>query len=228
MVEFFFRSDYAMTPVNAPEMLLALLLAFLCGQVIGWTYMGTHYGLSYSRSFVTSLVLLPVIVALVMMVLANNLVTAVGLMAVFAIVRFRNVLRDTLDTTFVLGCIVIGMGCGTYRYATAVAGCAALVAILLYLRFTLFGTRHKYDYILNVQWSRPFEEVDELRQLLQRHCRHIIHAGERAMADQEGAELSFRLLLRDPGRTLDLLREVRALAGITRASGITADDQSEM
>ena len=75
-------------------MLLGLLLAFLTGHVIAWVYILTHSGLSYSRSFVNSLIVMPVIVAMVMMVLSNNLVTAFGLMAVFAIVRFRNILRD--------------------------------------------------------------------------------------------------------------------------------------
>jgi len=42
-------------------------------------------------------------------VLVNNLVTAFGMMAVFAIVRFRNILRDTLDTTYILISLVIGM-----------------------------------------------------------------------------------------------------------------------
>jgi ABC-type microcin C transport system permease subunit YejE len=55
----------------------------------------THAGISYSRSFVNSLVVMPVLVSLVMQVLNNNLVTAFGLMAIFAIVRFQNILRDT-------------------------------------------------------------------------------------------------------------------------------------
>jgi fumarate reductase subunit D len=74
--------------------------------------------------------MMPVIVALVMIVLANNLVTAFGLMAVFAIVRFRNILRDTLDTAYVLAVIVLGMACGMQKFATAVLGCAAIAAVL--------------------------------------------------------------------------------------------------
>ncbi|HYV28636.1 MAG TPA: hypothetical protein VFA77_13955, partial [Candidatus Eisenbacteria bacterium] len=85
----FFRSDNAAVPINVPAMVLGLLLAFLGGHVIAWVYMFTHTGLSYSRSFVNSLVVIPIVVALVMMVLSNSLVTAFGLMAVFAIVRFR-------------------------------------------------------------------------------------------------------------------------------------------
>jgi hypothetical protein len=103
MLDSFLHGDYASAPTPLPVLALALLLAFLMGQLIAWIYMMTHDGLSYSRAFVVSLVLLPVTVALVMMVLANSLVTAFGLMAVFAVVRFRNILRDTLDTAASFG-----------------------------------------------------------------------------------------------------------------------------
>src|SRR5687767_13657671 len=141
----FFSSDYALAPMNVPAVALGLLLALVGGQTIAWVYMFTHSGLSYSRSFVSSLLVIPVVVALVMMVLSNNLVTAFGLMAVFAIVRFRNVLRDTMDTTYVLSVIVIGMACGTQKYTSAVLGCLLTCSILIYLWYTSFGSRHRYD-----------------------------------------------------------------------------------
>ncbi len=228
MVEWFFRSDYAAAPVSVPDTLLGLLLAFTCGQVMAWVYMFTHTGLSYSRTFVNSLVLIPIIVALVMMVLSNNLVTAFGLMAVFAIVRFRNILRDTLDTTYILAVIVIGMGCGTFRYATATLGCALTVTVLLYLWATAMGTRHRYDYILNLHWARPATEIDDLQGLLKRHSRKTICASQRSSEATGGTDFSYRLMLRDPNRVEDLLGELRELPGVSRVSGLTAEDESEM
>src|SRR6185295_16716639 len=108
MNDWLFRGDFVSAPTNVPAMMLGLMLAFLGGHLIAWVYMMTHSGLSYSKSFVNSLLVIPTIVALVMMVLSNSLVTAFGLMAVFAIVRFRNILRDTLDTSYVLSVIVVG------------------------------------------------------------------------------------------------------------------------
>ena len=114
-------------------MVLGLLVAFAGGHLVAWVYMLTHSGLSYSRTFVNSLVVIPTIVSLVMMVLSNNLITAFGLMAVFAIVRFRNILRDTLDTTYILSVIVIGMAAGTLKYSTAIVGCAVTLGVFIYL-----------------------------------------------------------------------------------------------
>ena len=97
------RGDFGTVPDDLEGMALGLMLAFLCGHVIAWVYMACHGGLSYSRSFVNALIVLCLIVSVVMMVMANNILVAFGLMAVFAIVRFRNVLRDTLDATYILG-----------------------------------------------------------------------------------------------------------------------------
>src|SRR6476660_6518271 len=146
------QGDYGIAPTSFQTVLLAMLRAFLMGQLIAWVYMFTHSGISYSRSFVVSLILMPVIVALVLMVLSNNLVTAFGLMAVFAIVRFRNILRDTLDTSYVLAVLAVGMGCGTQRFSVAVIATVALMVVMFYLWYIAYGTRHRYDVIVNFHW----------------------------------------------------------------------------
>ena len=171
-----------MAPLNWPAMVLGLVLALLCGHVVSWVYMVTHSGLSYSKTFVNALVLIPPIVCLVMMVLTNSVITAFGMMAVFAIVRFRNILRDTLDTTYVLSVIVLGMACGTQRFTTALVGSAVIVLVLLALWYTAFGSRHRYDLLLNLHWARPLAELMELNRLLSRHSLKATCASQRSSA----------------------------------------------
>ena len=228
MIDSLLRGDYAALPTNLPVVLLGLLLAFLFGQVIAWVYMFTHAGLSYSRSFVNSLVVMPVLVSLVMQVLNNNLVTAFGLMAIFAIVRFRNILRDTLDTTYVLSVIVLGMASGTQKFATGLLGCVLVSAILLLLWYTAFGSRHRYDLILNLHCARPLSELMSLNQLLNRHTLRAHCASQRSHEGYEGTDLSFRLLLRDSNRVEDLLHEIRDLQGVSRVTSLKAEEESEL
>lgn len=222
------QGDYGIAPTSFHTVLLAMLLAFLMGQLIAWVYMFTHSGISYSRSFVVSLILMPVIVALVLMVLSNNLVTAFGLMAVFAIVRFRNVLRDTLDTSYVLAVIVLGMACGTQKFSTAIVGTGVVVALMLYLWFTAFGSRHRYDLILNLHWSRAVSELPVLERLLARHSFKAQCANRHFDSEAVGTDISYRLLLRDPARTSDLLRELAMLPGVDQVSSMKAEDESEV
>lgn len=224
----FLRGDYGAAPTNYVALVIALLLAFACGHAIAWMYMFTHTGLSYSRSYVNTLILMPVIVALVMLILANNLVLAFGLMAIFAMVRFRSILRDTLDTAYVLAVIVIGLACGTLKFTSAIIGCLFTAGLMLYFWATAFGTRHRYDLILNIQWLRPAAELVELRQVLNRHSRATQCASQRSNEGYAGIDLSYRLLLRNPARTNELLEEVRAVKGVARVSSLQAGEESEL
>lgn len=224
----FFQGDYGSAPANWPAMFLGLLIAFAGGQIIAWVYMLTHSGLSYSRSFVNALIVMPMITCLVMMVLSNNLVTAFGMMAVFAIVRFRNILRDTLDTSYVLIVIVLGMASGTQKYASAVLGVALSSLALLYLWYTSFGSRHRYDLIVNLHWARSGKELEDLRRVLDRHSWKAHLASQRSHEGYEGTDLSYRLLLRDANRVEDLLTELRQVTGVSRVTSMLAEDESEL
>jgi hypothetical protein len=222
------HGDYGIAPTNFPALALGLLLAFAMGHIMAWVYMLTHSGLSYSRSFVNALVVMPTIVAIVMNVLSNNLVTAFGMMAVFAIVRFRNILRDTLDTTYVLTVLVIGMACGSQKFTTAVIGCGLMAIGMLSLWTTSFGSRHRYDLIVNLHWARPLGELPELTRTLNRHSRRTLCASQRSHEGYEGTDLSYRLLLRDPRRMEEMLTELRSTTGVSRVTSMQAEDESEV
>jgi hypothetical protein len=228
MTEWFFRGDFASAPTNVPAMLLGMLLAFAGGHLIAWVYMLTHSGLSYSRAFVNSLVVIPTVVSIVMTVLSNNLVTAFGLMAIFAIVRFRNILRDTLDTSYILVVIVIGMAAGTMKFSTAIISCLITSGIMIYLWATSFGSRQRYDMILNLHWTRPVGDLQDLKNLLHRHSLRTVCASQRSHEGYEGTDLSYRVLLRDPARMDEFLMEVRGMQGVTRVTGLKAEEESEI
>lgn len=207
--------------------LLSLLLAFAIGHIIGWIYAWSHHGLSYSQSFTASLVVMPVLVCLVMLLMADNLVVAFGLLAVFAVVRFRNVLKDTRDTTFVLWSIVEGMACGVLKFELAIVGGIVVTLIIVYLRISAFGGRHRYDVVLSFQLTGDLAAgVQDHRNILQRHSRRIYLASERSLTD-EGLDLSYRLLLRDPDRRVELLNELERMDGVGNVSIYARDDDSE-
>ncbi len=220
--------DFGMAPTNFPALALGLLLAFCMGHIVSWVYMITHAGLSYSRSFVNALILMPTIVALVMNILSNNLIMAFGMMAVFAIVRFRNILRDTLDTVYVLTSIVLGMACGSQKFTTALLGCALIVGVMLYLWMSMYGARHRYDLIVNLHWARTPGELPDLLQTLNRHSRRTLCASQRSHEGYEGTDFSYRVLLRNPSRVDDLIAELRETAGVSRVTSMQAEDESEL
>jgi hypothetical protein len=226
-IDMMFFSDPGSHSQGPEGYLLMLAMAFAVGHVIGWVYMLTHRGLSYSQSFTASLVVIPVIVALIMALMTGEIVIAFGLLAVFAVVRFRNVLKDTRDTTFMLWTLVEGMAIGTQRFGLALVGCMAVGFVFLYLRTTSFGGRHRYDVILSLHVSAEQQISKALREILKRHCARTQLASQRHLAT-DLLDLSYRVLMRDPAMSQELLSELEATEGIAHVSLYHREDESEM
>lgn len=223
-----FEGDFGLEPANYLMLAVGVLLAFAGGLMVAWTYMWTHSGMSYSRSYTNTLIIFPVLVCIVMTVLAGNLVVAFGLMAIFALVRFRAVLRDTLDTAYVFAVIVIGLACGTRRFTTALIACAVTVGIMLYFWITDSGARQRFDVVLNLQWQRPSGELSVLKRLFHRHCRAVVCASQRAEDGEARLNLSYHVRLRDPARGPDLIAELQAVEGVARVTSLAVQDESEI
>jgi lysylphosphatidylglycerol synthetase-like protein (DUF2156 family) len=207
---------------------MALLLAFVLGHVIAWTYIATHSGLSYSRSFVQSMVVLPIILALMIVVMASNVVVAFGLMGAVAIVRFRNILKDTRDTAFLLLALVVGLGVGTRAFEVSALGTVAVCGVVLLLHYTSFGTRHRFDVILSFRLSTGAGGLGQLDPIFYRYCRKAILASQRVSEATDAGDFSYRLLLRDPERTSEMVEALSAAEGVSRISVIQRDDESEV
>jgi len=71
---------------------------------------------------VATLVLLCVLIAMVTLVIGENLARAFSLAGALAIIRFRTVVDDTRDTAFVIGAVVTGMAVGADAIGVALAG----------------------------------------------------------------------------------------------------------
>jgi len=217
-------------PGDLRTVLMGLLLAFVLGNVTAWTYMVTHSGLSYSRSFVQSLVVLPIILAMAMVVLAvaNSLIIAFGLMGAVAIVRFRNVLKDTRDTAFLLMALVIGLAVGTSGFEIAVVGTLAICGVLVLMHVTSFGSRQRFDVILSFRAAEGPGAVSALTPILSRHCRKAMLASQRVSEAAGAADFSYRVLLRNPERGAELVGELSVAEGVSHISMIQRDDESEV
>ncbi len=189
-------------------LVFTLLLAFAIGQMVGSVYLATNTAPDYQRSFVGALVVLPVIASLLMMLMAGSLMVAFGLLAVFAVVRFRNVLRDTRDTVFILWSIVEGMSVGTSRYSMALIGAFGVAVVLAYLRISNFGVQRSPDGQLCVEISGdPQTGRAALHRLFYRHANRWELAKEQSMPGQ-GQMLTYLLHLRDRTRSGDLREEL--------------------
>ena len=225
-MDWLFDSSTATPGIAISSVMLSLLLACATGQVIGWTYMQTHASPSYSKSFTASLVTLPVIVALMMILMAGSTLIAFGLLAVFAVVRFRNVLKDTRDTTYILWAIVTGMGVGTLHYVESLVGLCVVGLMMAYLRVSDFGGRHGYDALLSLDVAAGANIEEFLGPLLHRHATRWKRSGNQHLT-QQGTTVAYQLLLRDPDRSEELRKELLERGEVDQISLYITGDQSE-
>jgi hypothetical protein len=221
-----FSPDLPMSLGGPEAALLALLIAFCIGHVVAWTYMLTHSGLSYSQMFTSSLLVLPVVVAMTMMLLAGNLLVAIGLLSVFAMIRFRNVLKDTRDTTFILWTIVEGVACGTQRFTIGIVGGLVIAAVFAYIRMTSFGARHRYDVVISLQWAGNGSTA-VLQSVFRRHATRAQLASQHDI-DESHMDLSYRLLLRNPSRARELVADLQTTEGVERVTLFHRTDEAEI
>ena len=202
--------------VFTPEsILLSLLLAFVLGQALAWVYYFTHSGLSYSRSFVQSLILICIVVAMVMAVIGSSIITAVGLMGALAIIRFRNIVKDTRDVAFIFCSLVVGMAAGSQRYAVAIVGTVVLSLIVIYLYVSGFGTHESHNGFLRFTFRGRLGPDSRIPAILGRCCKSfsLISAQDSSFGTSE-VEYAYQLTLRNAAKSEQMLAELQSIDGL--------------
>jgi len=206
-------------PFTPQAVLLSLLLAFVLGQVLAWVYYFSHSGLSYSKSFVQSLILITVVVAMVMAVIGTSIITAVGLMGALAIIRFRNIIKDTRDIAFIFCALVVGMAAGSQRYAVAIVGTVILSLIALYLHLTGFGTHQPHNGFLRFTFRGHIGPDSPISAILKRFCGTftLISAQDSGFGTSE-IEYAYQLIIRNATKNELMLSELEKVEGIENIS----------
>ena len=205
--------------------LLSLLLAFVLGQTLAWVYYFTHSGLSYSRTFVQSLILITVVVAIIMVVIGNNIITAFGLMGALAIIRFRNVVKDTRDIVFIFCSLVIGMACGAGRYSIAVLGTVVLSLITVYLYLTSFGAHQPHNGFLRFTLNSRIGPDHPVTIILKRFCGSFtLISSQDSGFGSPVVEYAYQLMIRSAKKNDQMLNELGKIEGIENLS-LTMQEQ---
>ena len=209
----------------SPEsVLLSLFLAFILGQVLAWVYFATHSGLSYSRTFTQSLILITVVIAMVMGVIGNSIITAFGLMGALAIIRFRNILKDTRDIAFIFCALVVGMAAGSQRYSIAIMGTIFLSLVAIYLQMSGFGSHQPHNGFLSFRLSEPMGPDHPIPAILKRFCRSFTLISLQGGGFGSPADYSYQLMIRNAAHNNQLIADLEEIEGVEDIS-LTMQEQ---
>ncbi len=124
------------TPSDAEHLgtvAVRLGVAVVLGLVIAWVRSLNGRGTTRARlPLHFALMLLPVLVAMTMLIIADNVARAFGLVGALSIVRFRTLVEDTRDTVFIVFAVVTGMAAGAGNLEVCAVG-VPLVAVVAHL-----------------------------------------------------------------------------------------------
>jgi uncharacterized membrane protein YhiD involved in acid resistance len=156
MIDFLNLPKNSLTEFSAAIIILNIAVTFVLAMVISWVYQKTHRSVSYSKSLLMAMVMMSVLATIAMMILSNNLISALGVLGIFALIRFRTIIKDTKDVAYLFFALAAGMAVGTNNYVIAVIGTVMLSLIILILTKYEFGSATKGGFLLVLAADKSF------------------------------------------------------------------------
>lgn len=199
------------------DIVINLCLAFVIGMLVSAVYKSTHKGLSYSQSFMLTLVFVTFVVAMVMMIIGNNLARAFALVGALSIIRFRTVVKDTKDTAYVFMALAGGMAAGTSSYFLGIIGTVAFIAVSFTLHLTNYGSFYKSEFILRFRSKRSLDEKD-YSGIIHKYARtaNLLHV--EPSGDQQTSLLTFDIMLKKEGSPQSFSNAISDIEGISEVT----------
>jgi flagellar biosynthesis protein FliQ len=191
-----------------------LVVAVFClifGAIVALVYARTQRDEPLSTNFVLTLSALPMVIAILVMLVSDNIARAFSLAGIFALVRFRSVQSDPKDLTSVLFCMAIGLAGGLKLLAYSACG-VVLFAVLMIAAWLLKGIggssrtrcRIKITVPENMCWEDTFNEV------LEKYTKKCVLARIKTVELGSFFELAYDVTLRpdvDEKAMIDELRQ---------------------
>lgn len=171
----------------------ASLLAFLLGVALAVTYVRSFNGLSYSRSFLQALIFAPLLTAVAMQAIGDNVARGLGTMAAFSLLRFRTNIKDTRDMMFMFASLSAGLACGVYAYPIALISMIFFCLAVFVVHNVPFSVDSDFDAVLRLQVDNKPELQLSIDRVLKEHSRRFSLISVREMAQGDRLDLSYQL-----------------------------------
>lgn len=124
-----------------------ILLSLVLGIFISWVHERLNQGFSYERSFSITLVMVTMIASCVMVAIGSNIALSLGLIGALSIIRFRAVLKNTLDMAYLFWGISVGIAIGSKTYFLAFAFSLTLALVLFVIHKKNLLGKVNEDYV---------------------------------------------------------------------------------
>lgn len=152
-----------------PQILIILGSSAALGFAISLLYIKTHKSSGYTPSFANTLVMLPLIIAVIIMLIGNNVARAFSLAGAFTIIRFRSAPADPKDITYIFFTLAAGLALGLGYIGYAVVFSLVLAAVIVLMDVFNYAAPKCEHFILKVTVPENLNYRDLITDILQEY-----------------------------------------------------------
>ncbi len=205
------------------EMITIIGAALGLGLLISSVYMFTHRKEVYSQSFTLSLIILPAIIAMIIVVVDNNVASAFSMAGAFSLIRFRSTPGDSKDITYVFFTLGVGLTCGMGLVGYALLFTVMICLAMLVLTQVKFGVAKKVPLRLKVTMPEDLEYYGILDDILTSYT--TTYKLVRVKTAEFGAlfEVSYDITMEDIAQSKAMIDQIRARNGNLKVMLLTGE-----
>ena len=172
-----------------------------------------------------AMIMMTILSTISMMILSNNLVRALGVLGIFALIRFRTIIKDTKDIAYLFFVLAMGMAIGTNNYMIAFIGTASLSAIILFMTKYNFGTFVRDGFLLTFIVGHGFT-ADSYNNIFNENLssNKLLQIKTQPDGDQE---YYFSVSFKGANNQAKFVNQLKSLSGMKLVELITGKDSNE-
>jgi uncharacterized membrane protein YhiD involved in acid resistance len=205
------------TSVTMVQLCVRLVFAACYGGCVAAIYRLSHGRQREDAAILTAtLVLLSILIAMVSMVIGDNVARAFSLVGALSIVRFRTVVEDTRDTAFVIFAVIVGMAAGAGLLLVPVVGIplVGLIAVVLSRSVSLPRHARGIDGTLSIRMGLGHDPEKLLGDVLKRHLETYQLKGTSTARQGSALDLNYNVRLRSEAQMPTLVMELNQVEGV--------------
>lgn len=187
--------------------------ALLYGLLISVIYMWSRKEDGYAQGFAISLIMLPAIIAMIILLIGNNVARAFSLTGAFSLIRFRSAPGDSKDISYVFFALGVGLACGMGYIGYAAIFAIMLCGVMIVLTITKFGRRSSNPMLLKITLPENMEYYGVFDKILGEYTDRNRLLRVKTAEFGSLFELNYEILMKDMGNSKELIDRLRCKNG---------------
>lgn len=209
----FAATDTTASLASVPDTMIAMILSLVYGIIISICYLRTNKSAASPHAFAVTLIMLPVILAIIILFVGNDVARAFSLAGTASIIRFRSAPGEPKDIGFIFFALAAGLSCGVGLYLAGFLFTVFLSAAVLILDLTRFGARKNSAQTLKITIPEDLNYRDAFTEILDDHTDS--YALKRVKTTDLGSlfEVNYEVVLSENTDEKSFLDELRCRNG---------------